>query len=97
MPNKFLDWIELHKINLSGQKNNNDRLIVLDSKGICTKRFNSDQIANNNGLKLIECCRTFGLRIVNGRFGDAKNIGKFTYYYNKNGGKSAVDYLYNYV
>ena len=66
---------------------------VLDSIGICTKRFNSDQIANNNGLKLIECCRTFGLRIVNGRFGDAKNIGKFTYYYNKNGGKSVVDYI----
>ena len=66
---------------------------VLDSIGICTKRFNSDQIANNNGLKLIECCRTFGLRIVNGRFGDAKNIGKFTYYYNKNGSKSVVDYI----
>ena len=33
-----------------------------------------------------------GLRIVNGRFGNDKNIGKFTCY-NKNGGKSVVDYI----
>ena len=88
--------IDQHVADLAGIDTNSedfcDMKSVLDSIGISTKRFNSDQISNNNGLKLIECCRTFGLRIVNGRFGDDKNIGKFTCY-NKNGGKSVVDYI----
>ena len=65
---------------------------ILETKGICTRRFNSDHVVNNNGVNLIEFCKTFGLKIVNGRFGDDKGIGKFTCY-NKNDGKSTVDYV----
>ena len=68
-----------------------DMKYILNSKGICTERFNCDTLTNCNGDKLIECCKTFGIRIVNGRFGADKNIGKYTCY-NKNNGKSVVDY-----
>ena len=40
-------------------------------------------------MKLIDLCQEFGLRIVNGRFGDDKHIGNFTCY--NNSGCSVVD------
>ena len=68
-----------------------DMKATLNAQGICTERFNCDNVVNNNGQNLIDCCRTYDLRIVNGRFGDDKNIGSYTCY-NKNNGKSVVDY-----
>ena len=68
-----------------------DMKASLESKGICTERFNSDNVVNSNGSNLIDCCRTYGIRIVNGRFGNDKNVGNYTCY-NKNNGKSVVDY-----
>ena len=68
-----------------------DMKASLESKGICTERFNSDNVINSNGSNLIDCCRTYGIRIVNGRFGNDKNVGNYTCY-NKNNGKSVVDY-----
>ena len=48
-------------------------------------------MTNSNGLHLIDMCKSFDLSIVNGRFGDDKEIGDYTCY-NKNGGCSTVDY-----
>ena len=48
---------------------------------------------NSNGLHLIDICKSFDLSIINGRFGDDKEIGDYTCL-NKNGGCSAVDYAF---
>ena len=91
----FID-IDKHVAELTGIDITNedfcDMRYILNSKGICTGRYNCDTETNSNGDKLIECCRTFGLRIVNGRFGADKNIGNFTCF-NKNNGRSVVDYV----
>ena len=49
-----------------------------------------DTCVNNNGKFLVETCKSFDLRIVNGRFGEDKGIGSFTCH--KVNGKSVVDY-----
>ena len=91
----FID-MDKHVAELTGIDLNNedfcDMKHILNSKGICTERYNCDTETNSNGDKLIECCKTFGLRIVNGRFGADKNIGNFTCF-NKNNGRSVVDYV----
>ena len=33
---------------------------------------------NSNGLHLIDICKSFDLSIINGRFGDDKEIGDYT-------------------
>ena len=53
---------------------------VLNDKGICTQRFNSDKKINNNGRSLINVCQEFGIRIVNGRFGNDAHKGDITCY-----------------
>ena len=58
--------------------------------GIPESRCNQDKNVNNNGRKLIELCNISDLKIVNGRV-PSDNLGEFTCY-NKNGGKSVVDY-----
>ena len=63
----------------------------LSELGFITDRFNNDLMTNSNGLHLIDMCKSFDLSIVNGRFGDDKEIGDYTCY-NKNGGRSTVDY-----
>ena len=62
----------------------------LSELGFITDRFNNDLMINSNGLHLIDICKSFDLSIINGRFGDDKEIGNYTCY-NKNGGCSAVD------
>ena len=43
-----------------------------------TDRVSQDQCVNKNGVCLIELCRHFDLKIVNGRFGSDKGTGAFT-------------------
>ena len=55
-----------------------------------SERANEDLAVNGNGRRLLNLCRENNLAIVNGRMaGDQK--GAYTCY-NRNGGKSAVDY-----
>jgi hypothetical protein len=51
---------------------------MLESIGIVTDVFNEDKRVNNNGRNLIELCKCFDLKIVNGRFGGDKGVGQFT-------------------
>ena len=50
----------------------------LSELGLITDRFNNELMTNSNGLHLIDMCKSFDLRIVNGRFGDDKEIGDYT-------------------
>ena len=45
---------------------------------------------NNNDRKLIELCKIYDLKIVNGRVGRDKHIGNYTCYTSR--GKSTIDY-----
>lgn len=46
---------------------------------------------NNNGLLLLDLCKQTGLRILNGRVGEDKGVGKYTFVGNR--GSSLVDYV----
>ena len=46
----------------------------LSELGFITDRYNNDLMTNSNGLHLIDMCKSFDLSIVNGRFGDDKEI-----------------------
>lgn len=54
-------------------------------------RQSEDKIVNLNGRKLLDFCRQNELRICNGRLGDDRNIGKFTF--RASSGRSVVDYV----
>ena len=54
-------------------------------------RVSEDLKINANGRKLLDFCRQNELRICNGRLGDDKNIGKFTF--TGSSGRSVVDYV----
>lgn len=54
-------------------------------------RFSQDKILNTNGRKLLDFCKANGLRICNGRLGDDKGMGKYTYVGST--GSSVVDYV----
>lgn len=54
-------------------------------------RYSNDKVTNLNGNLLLELCKSFDLRILNGRFGDDKNVGDFTCHTSQ--GKSVVDYI----
>ena len=54
-------------------------------------RHSNDKVTNINGNLLLELCKSFDLRILNGRFGEDKNVGDFTCH--KPNGKSVVDYI----
>ena len=62
--------------------------IQLEDEGVFMQRQNCDQEINKNGKSLIDFCKNFNLRILNGRkVGDL--YGKFTCFSN---GASSVDY-----
>lgn len=61
-----IDLISNEDLNTRGDLNN---------QGICTVRSNADRNVNNNGLNLIEICRSFNLKIMNGRFGGDEGVG----------------------
>ena len=54
-------------------------------------RSNEDKIINQQGKALIELCKAVDLKIINGRYGDDRDIGSYTCY--KYNGKSTVDYV----
>lgn len=54
-------------------------------------RFSQDKNVNSNGRKLLEFCKLNGLRICNGRFGQDRGVGKYTYVGST--GSCVVDYV----
>ena len=56
---------------------------------LCVRK-NSDKFVNNFGRKLLDLCKSSGLRIVNGRHAGDKT-GDFTFYCSR--GNSVIDYL----
>ena len=54
-------------------------------------RTNSDKMINNYGRLLLELCKTCSLRILNGRAGTDRGVGKWTC--TKHNGPSVVDYV----
>ena len=46
---------------------------------IVLQRLSQDHIVNSNGRKSLEFCKAHSLRLCNGRYGDDKGMGKFTY------------------
>jgi len=62
----------------------------LNTLGFDSNRYNCDNKTNNNGYKLIDMCKNFDLRLVNGRVGNDKFVGDYTCI-SKNG-NSTIDY-----
>ena len=62
----------------------------LESFGIPANRTNMDKITNTNGNSLIDLCQCLDLKIVNGRCGSDKGIGKLTFH--GPNGSSLIDY-----
>ena len=55
-------------------------------------RFSEDEgHINSNGLLLLDFCKQTSLRIMNGRVGNDKGLGKFTFVGSR--GSSVVDYV----
>ena len=54
-------------------------------------RFSQDHFININGRKLLDFCKLNSLRICNGRLGQDRGIGKYTYIGGT--GSSVVDYV----
>ena len=44
--------------------------------GNISKRYNEDKVCNSSGIKLLDLCKSSGLKIVNGRVGDDAGIGR---------------------
>ena len=55
------------------------------------QRKSEDVIVNKNGKNLISLCKSFNLRILNGRFGSDKGVGSYTCHTPR--GESLVDYV----
>jgi hypothetical protein len=68
----------------------NETKQFLNNQGILTDRFNCDKEVNTNGRNLIKLCNDLNFGIVNGRFGEDKNVGQLTCI--KSVGHSTVDY-----
>lgn len=60
---------------------------MLERIGIQVPRKSMDKKKNNNGFKLIDICKIF-LTILNGRYGNDKNVGQMTFR-----GLSVIDYV----
>ena len=57
-------------------------------------RYSQDiELVNNNGLLLLDLCKQTAVRILNGRAGDDRGMGKFTFV----GSRGSSDYDYDYV
>ena len=54
-------------------------------------RKSRDIVLDNYGRRLLDLCKSTDLLIANGRLGDDKDIGEFTYVTSR--GRSVVDYL----
>ena len=67
-----------------------DLPFVYENERELCRRNNFDVFVNNYGRKLLDLCKSSGLRIVNGRHPGDKN-GEFTFYCSR--GSSLIDYL----
>ena len=63
---------------------------IFKVNGIPTLRFNEDLGVNKNGRHLIELCKATDLKILNGRVGKDRDIGKYTCFTGM--GRSTIDY-----
>lgn len=62
-----------------------------DSFEVKDERTSMDNICNSSGSKLLDICLGSDLKIVNGRLGNDKDIGQFTFM--SNNGQSLIDYV----
>lgn len=60
-------------------------------KNTITTRANKDSVSDTCGRRLLSFCQTTDLLIANGRFGEDRNLGQFTFV--SHNGLSTVDYL----
>ena len=71
----FIDENTVHNLNIDFKMLNcsysQNALSISD-------RVSYDKKINNYGYRLIELCKTFGINILNGRYGMDKNLGLFT-------------------
>lgn len=65
-----------------------DELFMND---VSTKRCSKDQVVNSFGKILLNLCITYSMCILNGRIGDDKDVGEFTYH--GHAGSSLIDYF----
>ncbi|MCG8034442.1 MAG: reverse transcriptase family protein [Candidatus Thiodiazotropha taylori] len=65
-----------------------DQKGVFEKYGLQISRASKDAKKNNHGFKIIELCKNNNLAILNGRFGEDKNVGKMTFR-----GLSVIDYV----
>ena len=84
------DYVEFdyHLLSTSGFVDESSNF--LQNMGLL-ERHNCDKKLNQNGQSFLELCKTFDLRILNGRFGADKGIGGYTCH--KANGKSVIDYI----
>ena len=65
-----------------------DQKSILQSLNKQLQRKSHDRKKNNNGYRLIELCKNNNLTILNGRFGQDKNVGNYTFR-----DTSVIDYI----
>lgn len=83
---RYISWNIYHKYVVS---DGNLRFLYEDTEVLCEQK-NQDKRINNYGGKLLELCKSSGLRIVNGRHhGDVP--GYYTFFCSR--GNSVIDYL----
>jgi len=68
-----------------------------DHSGILTHnnepRTSLDNVCNKQGQLLLHFCKSYSLFIANGRVGDDKSVGNYTYISTCSTGKSTIDYV----
>ena len=66
-----------------------------DHSGVLTNNYeprnSPDNVCNQQGQLLLDFCKTYSLLIANGRVGDDKSVGNYTYI--SSTGKSIIDYV----
>ena len=65
---------------------NDDDFVIDDFQNRCSE----DKICNSSGQKLLDICKSTDLRIINGRVGDDRGVGRLTFL--SSTGKSLIDY-----
>ena len=55
------------------------------------ERISQDKVSNNFGIKLLDLCKSTGMRVCNSRIGNDFNVGMYTYATSQ--GASVIDYL----
>ena len=66
----------------------NEKFKIIENLNIQLYRESKDTKTNARGYTLIDICRSNDLFILNGRYGEDKNVGQFTFR-----DKSVIDYV----